>query len=425
MADIIEIPTSRPVQASICLPGSKSLTNRALICAAMANGRSVLNGCLDSEDTRVMVDCLEKLGVNIDADWEQKSLVIAGTSGMIPEREADLFVANSGTTIRFLTALLAAGKGSYRLDGIPRMRERPIGDLLDSLADLGVNAISENDDRCPPVRVTTEGIENPVAQVKGSISSQYLSGLLMMSPLADKRIRLELDGDLVSRPYIDMTLKVMSSFGVQVKSNLSANYLEIKPDLYQACDYNIEPDASAASYFWAAAAITGGKVKVTGLTRKSLQGDVGFCECLVKMGCAMIEEPGSITMLGQSLTGIDINMNAMSDTVQTLAAVALFADGPTTIRGVAHNRHKETDRIGDLATELRKVGAKVEELDDGLRIIPGPLNGAELETYQDHRMAMSLALIGLKQPGIAIKNPECTAKTYPDYFQDLTNIIVA
>lgn len=417
------IPTSGPIQATIQPPGSKSITNRALVCAAVAKGDSVLQGCLDSEDTRVMVDCLTRLGIDVMPDWDRHEIKVVGSGGKIPADEADLFVANSGTTIRFLTALLAAGNGRYRLDGIERMRERPIGDLLKALQELNVDARAELDNECPPVIVQTDGLEGGTARVSGSISSQYLSGLLMLSPLGQSKVRLEVDGELVSRPYVDMTLQVMSSFGVNVRQSPAANTFDTRPASYCGTEYQIEPDASAASYFWAAAAITGGKAKVTGLTKKALQGDVEFCECLVKMGCALIEEPGSLTILGQPLTGIDIDMNSISDTVQSLAAVALFAQGPTTIRGVAHNRHKETDRIGDLAHELRRVGAEVEELDDGLKITPAPLKAAELETYNDHRMAMSLALIGLRQPGIVIKNPECTVKTYPKFFDDLQSIV--
>lgn len=423
MSDSIRIPTSGPIHATVQPPGSKSITNRSLVCAAMADGTSTLSGVLDSEDTRVMVDCLQKLGIVTEADWKAHQMQVFGTGGKIPAKQADLFVANSGTTIRFLTAMLAAGNGSYRLDGIPRMRERPIGDLLNALKQLEIDAKSETDNDCPPVLIETNGLEGGTASVKGSISSQYLSGLLMMSPLGKKRTRLKVDGELVSKPYVDMTIEVMSSFGVDVRRNDELHSFDTRPTTYKATDYWIEPDASAASYFWAAAAITGGKVKVTGLTKKALQGDVGFCDCLVKMGCALIEEPNSITLLGQPLRGIDIDMNSISDTVQTLAAVALFAEGPTTIRGVAHNRHKETDRIGDLAHELRRVGATVEEFDDGMTIIPGPLKGAELETYNDHRMAMSLALIGLRQPGIVIKDPGCTVKTYPNYFDELKAIL--
>ena len=419
------IPTSGPIQAAIQPPGSKSLTNRALVCAAMADGDSLLHDVLDSEDTRVMVNCLAKLGVQIESDWTARRLRVFGTAGSIPHPAAELFVENSGTTIRFLTALVSAGCGEYRLDGIPRMRERPIGDLLDALTQLGVEAKSQQDNDCPPVQIRTEGLAGGSARVKGSISSQYLSGLLMLSPLGKKKIGLEVDGELVSKPYVDMTIRVMESFGVNVDHHAVANTFETRPQVYQAREYPIEPDASAASYFWAAAAISGGKVKVQGLTKKALQGDVGFCDCLVKMGCALIEESNSLTLIGQPLSGIEIDMNAISDTVQTLAAVALFAKGPTTIRGVAHNRHKETDRIGDLAHELRRVGAEVEEFEDGMKITPGPLKSAELETYNDHRMAMSLALIGLKQPGIVIRNPDCTRKTYPDYFEDLEKMIAS
>lgn len=423
LSDSKSIPISGPIEATIQPPGSKSITNRALVCASMAEGVSTLEGCLDSEDTRVMAECLRRLGIQLETDWKNGTLKVFGVGGRIPCSEADLFVENSGTTIRFLTALVAAGSGTYRLDGIARMRQRPIRDLLDALNQLGVDAHGEIEEGFPPVIVKTSGIDGGIAHVKGTISSQYLSGLLMMSPLGKKRIRLEVDGDLVSRPYVEMTLQVMESFGVSVKHHSVANTFETRPQTYRARNYAIEPDASAASYFWAAAAITGGKVRVKGLTRKALQGDVEFCDCLVKMGCALIEEPDSMTILGQPLSGIDVNMNSISDTVQTLAVVALFAGGPTTIRGVAHNRHKETDRIGDLARELRKVGATVEEFEDGLTIIPGELKSAELDTYNDHRMAMSLALIGLQQPGIRIRNPECTIKTYPNYFEDLEKII--
>lgn len=390
----------------------------------MADGKSELHGCLDSEDTRVMVDCLSRLGVQIESHWPEHRLTVFGTGGRIPAKHAELHVANSGTTIRFLTALVAAGHGEFVLDGIPRMRERPIGDLLDALQQLGVE-VSADEKGCPPVQMNSSGLEGGVAHIKGSISSQYLSGLLMASPLGKKRIRLEVDGELVSKPYVEMTQQVMGSFGIKVTHHGLANTFETRPQTYQPQEFWIEPDASAASYFWAAAAITGGKVKVEGLTKKSLQGDVDFCECLVSMGCALIEEPKSLTILGQPLTGIDVNMNSISDTVQTLAAVALFADGPTTIRGVAHNRHKETDRIGDLAHELRKVGAEVEEFEDGMTITPQPLQSAELDTYNDHRMAMSLSLIGLRQPGIVIKNPGCTVKTYPDFFDDLEKLIAS
>ena len=252
------------------------------------------------------------------------------------------------------------------------------------------------------------------------MSSQFLSALLMAVPYAATDVQLVIDGRLVSKPYVRMTLAVMSSFGVPVDAGDLTRISIAAPQTYQAIEYSIEPDASAASYFWGAAAITGGRITVNGLNHSSLQGDVAFCECLERMGCEVEYQPDSITITGKRLRGIDVNMNPISDTAQTLAVVALFADGPTTITGVAHIRHKETDRIGDLARELRRIGATVEEFDDGLRITPGPIRPAEINTYNDHRMAMSFALAGLSQGGIVIKNPQCTEKTYPHFFDDLT-----
>lgn len=421
MTSRIEITPASPIQGSILPPGSKSLTNRALVIAALARGSSVLSGALESEDTHVMIDSLCRLGIDVQHDPHAKIIRVAGCDGAIPSGDADLFVANSGTTIRFLTAMVAAGKGRYRLDGIPRMRERPIQDLLDALNQLGVACRSETGNGCPPVVVETTGLVGGVAKIAGDISSQYLSGLLMAAPYAAKGVTLDVVGELVSKPYVHMTTAVMRDFGVDVEAGDLTN-LVIPAGRYVGRRYAIEPDASAASYFWGAAAITGGSVTVEGLSRDALQGDVAFCECLEQMGCQVEYGRNSIKVVGSRMQGICVDMNAISDTVQTLAAVALFADGPTTVTGVAHNRHKETDRIGDLARELRKLGAIVEELEDGLTIIPGKLQPAEIETYNDHRMAMSLALVGLRQPGVVILNPGCTSKTYPLYFEDLSRL---
>ena len=419
----IEIqPVAGPLQATIHPPGSKSLTNRALVAAALAEGESDLRGTLDSEDTRVMIDGLRRLGIAIESDFPSGNIRVQGCSGRLPAAGADLFAANSGTTIRFLTALVTLGNGTFHLDGTSRMRERPIHDLLDALQQLGANAHSENGSGCPPVVVRAAGLPGGHAKVRGDISSQFLSGLLMAAPYAAKPVDLEIDGTLVSQPYIRMTLAVMRSFGVEIPERDLAHF-HIAPGHYIGRTYEIEPDASAASYFFAAAAIAGGRVTVLGLSRDSLQGDVAFCDCLAAMGCAVRYAPEGITVIGGKLRGIDIDMNAISDTVQTLAVVALFADGPTTIRNVAHIRHKETDRIGNLAIELRKLGAIVEESPDGLRIAPQPLHGAEIATYNDHRMAMSLALAGLRVPGVVIQNPRCTEKTYPDFFRDLAGLI--
>ena len=437
LPDRIEItPAAGPIRGRIRPPGSKSITNRALVCAALAQGDTTLSGALDSEDTRVMIEGLRQLGVKIEVEDEARTLVVHGRGGRIPASTADLFVGNSGTTIRFLTAVCALGYGGYRLDGVPRMRQRPIGDLLDALNQLGANCRGALHDDYPPVEIRAAGLRGGKGSVRGDISSQFLSAVLMAAPYAEDDVELTVAGTLVSRPYVMMTLRLMQDFGVKVmvSPDLAAVRVPGK-QCYTGRSYDIEPDASAASYFWAAAAITGGEVTIEGLTFQSLQGDVRFVECLEKMGCTITATQSSITVAGQAKRGIDVDMNAISDTVQTLAVVALFADGPTTIRGVGHIRHKETDRIGDLARELRKLGATVEELPDGLRIEPpaSPLfprgrgaggEGAtakkiELATYRDHRMAMSLSLAGLVLPGLTILDPACTGKTYPAFFDDL------
>jgi 3-phosphoshikimate 1-carboxyvinyltransferase len=418
----VEIQTTGPVVGAIRPPGSKSITNRALVCAALSAGTSRLRGALDSEDTRVMIDALRQLGIEVRASDDRTELTVAGCGGRLPASQADLFLANSGTSIRFLTALCTLGAGRYRLDGIPRMRQRPIEDLLQTLRALGADAVAANGDGCPPVVVAAAGLPGGSATVRGNISSQFLSALLMAAPCAAGDVCLIVDGQLVSQPYVRMTLAVMESFGIHVDGSRLDRFQIGAGRRYQACDYAVEPDASAASYFWAAAAITGGSVTVHGLSRQALQGDVAFCDCLQAMGCQVQYADDRITVAGRPLRGVSVDMNAISDTVQTLAAVALYADGPTTITGVPHIRYKETDRIGDLARELRKLGAEVQELPDGLRIVPGPLRAAAVDTYNDHRMAMSLALVGLRTPGVVICNPQCTEKTYPRFFDDLRDL---
>lgn len=424
VAESVLVPVvAGSVSGTITPPGSKSITNRALICAALANGQSVLHEVLESEDTQVMIDAWRKVGVPVVKSDDRRSVTVTGCGGKLPQAEnseaVSLFVHNSGTSLRFLTAALAACGGNYVLDGIPRMRERPIGDLGKALNQLGARVQCRNE-QFPPVEVASVGLSGGLAEVESSISSQYLSGLLMAAPLAQQTVELKV-GNLVSRPYVAMTCNVMKSFGVDV--DVSDQGYRIQPQTYQPLEYTIEPDASAASYFWAVAAITGGSVTVKNLTKSSLQGDVGFVECLAKMGCRVEYHESATTVHGGPLRGVELDMNEISDTVQTLAAVALFAEGPTTVRGVAHNRHKETDRIEDLATELRRVGAKVETFEDGLTIHPQTLRAARIETYNDHRMAMSLALVGLRQSGIEILNPSCTQKTYPNYFDDLFSLV--
>ncbi len=414
-------PVVQPVRGTVRPPGSKSLTNRALIVAALAEGSSELLGVLDSVDTRVMIESLRVLGIGVAQDLEQGVIKTDGCRGLPPASYADLWLENSGTSIRFLAALCALGRGTFRLDGNARMRQRPIGDLLRALRQLGIEARCELDSDCPPIVITSQGLSGGIAEIDAHLSSQYLSALLMAAPCAQGPVEIRLTGPLVSEPYIDMTLGVMARFGITVDTSQPGIY-HIAPQHYKGTVYEIEPDASAASYFFAAAAITGGEVTVDGLSEYALQGDLHFLDVLEQMGCRVHWAAHGVTVHGGELRGVDVDMNAISDTVQTLAAVAPFANGPTNIRNVGHIRHKETDRISAVTTELRRLGVRVDERDDGLTIHPGPLRAATIETYDDHRMAMSFALVGLKQPGVAILHPECTAKTYPEFFSDLDRL---
>lgn len=462
----VEVQPGGPVDGACRPPGSKSITNRALLCAAFARGPSVLSGALRSEDTGVMIDALRELGIAIEAAQDGRVLHIAGWESRRQaagaSRPLDLFVGNSGTTIRFLTAALSAWGGDYRLHGIPRMHERPIGDLVEAIdAIIDGTVVAESPGRCPPVVLRGRGWRQHSVGVSGSVSSQFLSGLMMAAPISGHPTEIEVRGELVSRPYVEMTAEVMRAFGADVElvapesqapeapadsgravadegtsvwEGAAPTGLECRIGAkgYRGREFSIEPDASAASYFWAAAAITGGTVTVEGLHPAAMQGDVAFGDVLEKMGCEVrVRGEGdpagaAISVSGRPLKGIDVDMNAISDTVQTLAVAALFADGPTRVRGVAHNRYKETDRIADVARELRKFGAEIQEHSDGLTITP-PRRWADppivLETYGDHRMAMSLALAGLRRPGVRVADPACTAKTYPEYFADLEALI--
>ena len=425
MTDPLPIPVCpHPIVGSIRPPGSKSITNRALVCAGLARGDSLLTGVLDSQDTRVMAAGLAALGIGVAADWPRGEVRVAGSGGVVPAAEATIDCAASGTTIRFLSAVCAIGHGTYRLDGTPRMRKRPIGDLLEALQSLGVDAIAESPGGCPPVVIRSHGMQGGATSVRGSTSSQFASGLAMIAPCTSQGMQMQFAGTLVSLPYLDMTRRVMEAFGAVCAPEGDRGW-RIPPAGYQGRGYAIEPDASAASYFLAAAAITGGSVRVEGLSRRSMQGDVGFADALARMGCTIDWNDGpdeSITVTGRATGGIDIDMNAISDTVPTLAVVALFAEGPTTIRNVAHIRDKETDRIGDLARELRRLGATVVEQPDGLTIVPAPLHGATVKTYDDHRMAMSLSLAGLRVADVSVADPACVGKTFPDYWERLAAI---
>ncbi|HZZ81848.1 MAG TPA: 3-phosphoshikimate 1-carboxyvinyltransferase [Gemmataceae bacterium] len=419
------IPLTTPPTAAVRVPGSKSITNRALVLAALTvteDQTIVLENVLQSEDTEVMAEGLSRLGTRVVPDWATHTIDLAVSTGATTVL-GDINVVNSGTSMRFLTAMVSLQHGRFRLDGIARMRERPIQDLLDALAQLGVNTICENGNGCPPVIIDANGLRGGAVRIKGESSSQFLSGLLMAAPFAESDLTIEVDGPLVSVPYVEMTVTMMRQFGLHVTNDHCSRFHVPAPQHpVPLTRYVIEPDASAASYFFAAAAITGGQIGVTGLPTPSLQGDVRFVDLLQQMGCRIERGPDTITVHGSALHGIDVDMNDISDTVMTLGAVACFAAGPTTIRNVGHIRHKETDRLAALATELRRLGAAVEECADGLTITPGPLRDATVQTYNDHRMAMSLALVGLKIPGVVIDNPGCVAKTYPRFFEDLERL---
>ena len=429
-SDSLVIPVAaEPVRGSIRPPGSKSITNRAFVCAALATGESTLSGALDSQDTRVMAEGLSRLGVGVEPDWESGTIRVRGCGGTIPAADATLDCAASGTTIRFLAAVCALGRGTYRLDGTARMRKRPIGDLLDALRGLGTEAVAESPGGCPPVAIRARGLAGGTTTVRGGTSSQFASALAMVAPCAATGMTIDFEGRLVSLPYLEMTRRVMADFGAECRVDGPARWV-IPAGGYACRRYAIEPDASAASYFLAAAAITGGEVTVEGLSRRSMQGDVLFADALGEMGCTVTwheaaDDPArdSVTVSGRASRGIAIDMNAISDTVPTLGVVALFADGPTSISNVAHIRDKETDRIADLACELRRLGARVDERHDGLTIHPAPLHAASIETYDDHRMAMSLSLAGLRVPGVRILDPRCTGKTFPGYWRSLARIV--
>lgn len=416
-------PLGRPVDATVSIPGSKSYTNRALIIGAMADGTSLLRGALESEDTERMAESLERLGIGVDtanpAGWK-----VLGEGGRIPASSAELFVGNSGTTARFLTAFLSLGQGRYIVDGIERMRQRPIQPLLDALQGLGVRARSLHDNGCPPVLVEASGMEGGEVEMAGNTSSQYFSALLMVGPLTRRGLTLRVTREMVSKPYIDLTADIMRRFGAHMERDREYRLLHVPGgQRYAAQDYPVEPDASNASYFFAAAALTGGRVRVEGLGRGSAQGDLQLLEALEAMGCSVIREEAFIEVRGpERLQGITVDAQAFSDMAQTLYAMAPFAEGSTEVRNVEHSRVQECDRISASVTELRRLGQEVVEFPDGLRVTPRPVTPAVVQTYNDHRMAMAFALVGLKVPGICIADPGCTRKTFPDYWKRLERL---
>jgi 3-phosphoshikimate 1-carboxyvinyltransferase len=414
-----------PVDAEVELPGSKSYTNRALLLAALARGESRLEGVLWSDDTRYMLGALAELGIATRYDARDQSITVSGTGGTVPASTANLFVGNAGTAARFLTAYVALGRGRFRIDGVTRMHERPIGPLLRALVQLGVRATSEAGNDCPPVLVESDGISGGTVSIAGDVSSQFISALLMIAPCTPQGIVVNVIGDLVSKPYVDLTLSSMAAFGAQGTNDGYRRIAVPGGQGYRGRTYLVEPDASGASYFFAAAAVTGGRVRIKALGQGSAQGDLRLVELLKQMGCTVEYAADWTELRGpRQLSGIDVDMADLSDVAQTLAAVAPFAAGPVRIRGIAHIRHKETDRISAMATELRRLGASIVEHPDGWEIHPSRLHGAAVETYDDHRMAMSLTVTGLRVPGVRILNPGCVSKTFPDFFERFAQLTV-
>ncbi|MFI5330754.1 MAG: 3-phosphoshikimate 1-carboxyvinyltransferase [Desulfobaccales bacterium] len=401
------------VQASLTLPGSKSYTHRALVAAALAAGESVLSNALKAEDTELTAQALAQLGAGID--WQGNTIRVQGVGGKWRAVAEPIYLGNSGTSMRFFTALTALGQGTYLLSGSERLCQRPLDDLLQALEQLGVQVASERGDGCPPVTVQG-GLRGGRARLSGAVSSQYVSALLFIGPLAPEGVAIELTDELVSRPYVDLTLGVLEDFGISYYRE-GYRYFQVPGgQSYQPSAYAIEADASSASYFWAAAAVTGGRVTITNLSQDSCQGDAAFPMVLGQMGCSVESSEAGLTVQGGPLTGLMVDMSTMPDLVPTLAVVAACAQGNTVITGVAHLRHKESDRLLAVATELQKMGIAARETADGLIIKGGAPHGAAIDTYQDHRLAMSFAVAGLRVPGVVINDPGCVAKSFPDFW---------
>jgi 3-phosphoshikimate 1-carboxyvinyltransferase len=416
-------PVTGPVDIVVALPGSKSYSNRALLVAALARGRSEITDALFSDDTRYMQRALTTLGVAVGADEAAHAFVVDGVDGRFPAAEATLEIGNAGTAARFLTAAVALGQGTYVVDGSPAMRKRPIQPLLDGLRALGVDAESREGTGCPPVVVRAKGVAGGRARMRGDISSQYFSALLLAAPYARRDVEIEVDGDLVSAPYVTMTLSTMAAFGVRAERDGNRTFRVPAGQHYQARRYAVEPDASAASYFFAAAAVTGGRVVVPRLGRHSAQGDLGLVEVLAQMGCEVTVADDAVTVRGPArLRAVDADFTRMGDVATTLMAIAPFAAGPVTVRGIAQTHYEESDRPVAAATELRRMGLRVDSDWDSVTIHPGTPQPCAVHTYDDHRIAMSFAVTGLRAPGIRILDPGCVSKTFPEYFDVLRRL---
>jgi len=424
----LAIQPVRSFRAHVTPPGSKSLTNRALLLAALAEGESTLTGVLFADDSRRMLAALQALKFDVAIDEPNSTVRITGRGGVIPCDHANLNLGNAGTAYRFLTAAMPLGRGEFVLDGIERMRQRPVKQLVDGLRQIGATINYTMNDGCPPLQVTARGsLAGGQFTMPPTLSSQYISALLQVGGYCEKGLTINFDGPITSRPYVEMTLRLMHTFGVRAEVDANFTRIHVPTGKYRATNYAIEPDASNASYFLAAAAIVpGSSCTIEGLGKRSIQGDIGFADVLHRMGAGLLFGGDFITVMapanGQKLCGIDIDLNHMPDMAQTLAAVALFAEGTTTIRDVGNLRVKETDRLGALKNELTKLGATVEIEGDDISITPpadGKVKPAAIDTYDDHRMAMSFAIVGLRSPGVVINDPKCVNKTFPEYFEYL------
>ncbi len=413
-----EIQPRSHIHASLKIPGSKSITHRALIAAGLAKGESRLEALLDCEDTLYTVNGLREMGVMISVHKDHATVLGMGDDFYSFRQPKEIFLGNSGTSYRLLLSVAALGRGEYILSGTPRMHERPIGHLVEALKALGADVSYLEKEGYPPVSVKAKGIRGGRIRIPGDISSQYISSLLLAGPYATDDIEIEVFGDLVSQPYVDITVDVMKRFGVRVARNGYAYFRVQAGKRYQSCSFVIDGDVSAASYFWGAAAVTGGTVITENIhPYHTLQGDIGLLDILEEMGCHVQREADRITVQGRELTGVEVDMGGMPDMVPTLAAIALFAKGNTIIRNVAHLRYKESDRLRDTALEWIRLGGLVDVLDDGLVVCGGNvLSGAVIVPHNDHRLAMSGAIIGLKVPGIMIKDEHCVNKSFPAFW---------
>ncbi|KHT44818.1 3-phosphoshikimate 1-carboxyvinyltransferase [Vibrio sinaloensis] len=413
------------VSGQVNLPGSKSVSNRALLLAALAKGKTRLTNLLDSDDIRHMLNALTQLGVHYQLSEDKTVCEVEGLGQPFQSAQAlELFLGNAGTAMRPLAAALCLGQGEYVLTGEPRMKERPIGHLVDALRQAGAEVEYLENENFPPLKIHGTGLKGGTVEIDGSISSQFLTAFLMSAPLAQDDVTIKIVGDLVSKPYIDITLHIMAQFGVNVENNNYQEFVIRKGQSYVAPgDFLVEGDASSASYFLAAAAIKGGEIKVTGIGKNSIQGDIQFADALEKMG-AQIEwgDDYVISRVGE-LKAVDMDFNHIPDAAMTIATTALFAKGTTAIRNVYNWRVKETDRLAAMATELRKVGAEVEEGEDYIIVNPpAKLTHAAIDTYDDHRMAMCFSLVALSDTPVTINDPKCTSKTFPDYFDKLAGL---